>query len=130
VAAPDFASVDTHRLADYPIIHTLRRYNDWQTWCEAAGVPFIPREQGWSFESSSMSYSAAEHGLGVVMAELEFITDALAQGRLRPISPIRVNSEHHFHIAYARSQYNRPALRKFRSWMSQQMETQTSPALA
>ncbi len=130
VAAADFAPVDMQRLTDYPIIHTLRRYNDWQTWCEAAGVPVIPREQGWSFESSSMSYSAAEHGLGVVMAELEFIADALKQGRLRPISPIRVSSQHHFHIAYARNQYNRPALRKFRTWMSEQMKILSHPTLA
>jgi Transcriptional regulator len=100
----------------------LRRYNDWQTWCKAAKVPFIPRDQGWTFESSSMSYAAAEHGLGIVMAELEFIADALEQGRLRPISQIRASSEHHFRIAYTRSQYTRPAVRKFRNWMSQQMQ--------
>jgi DNA-binding transcriptional LysR family regulator len=122
VVAPGFGPVDIARLADYPIIHTLRRYNDWQTWCTAAGVPFVPREHGWSFESSSMSYVAAEHGLGIVMAEREFIGDALAQGRLLPISPITASSEHNFHIAYTRSRYARPALRKFRTWMSEQMQ--------
>ncbi|WP_102959452.1 LysR substrate-binding domain-containing protein [Mangrovicella endophytica] len=122
VAAPDFGPVDIERLADYPIIHTLRRYNDWQTWCAAADIPFVPRDHGWSFESSSMSYAAAEHGLGIVMAELEFVAPAIAQGRLRPISPIQAISEHHFHIAYARSRFSRPALRTFRTWMEEQAE--------
>jgi len=122
VAAPGFGSIDIGKLADYPIIHTLRRYNDWQTWCGAAGIPSIPRDQGWSFESSSMSYAAAEHGLGIVMAELEFVAEAIAQGRLRQISPIMASSEHHFHIAYTRSRYSRPAIRKFRAWMSEQRQ--------
>lgn len=121
VASPDFGPVDIARLADYPIIHTLRRHNDWQTWCMAADVPFVPRDRGWSFESSSMSYSAARHGLGIVMAELEFISEDVAQNRLRQISPITASSEHHFHIAYSRSRYSRPALRKFRDWIAQQL---------
>lgn len=126
VAAPTFGPVDVKRLADYPIIHTLRRYNDWQTWCEAAGIPSVPRDHGWSFESSSMSYAAAEHGLGIVIAELEFVAEAIAQGRLRQISPIVAGSEHHFHIAYTRSRYSRPAIRKFRTWLSEQTSTAIS----
>lgn len=121
VVSPDFGPVDVAKLSDYPIIHTLRRHDDWQTWCLAAGVPYVPRDQGWSFESSSMSYSAAEHGLGIVMGELEFIAEDLAKDRLRQISPITVSSGHHFQIAYARNHFTRPALRKFRDWMAEQV---------
>jgi DNA-binding transcriptional LysR family regulator len=121
VAAPSLGAVDIGRLADYPIIHTLLRHDDWKTWCLAAGVPFVPRGKGWSFESSSMSYSAAHHGLGIVMAELEFIADDLKQKRLQQISPLTVNSGHQFHIAYPRSRYSRPALQKFRNWIAEQL---------
>jgi DNA-binding transcriptional LysR family regulator len=134
VAAPCFGPVDVLRLADYPIIHTLRRHDDWQTWCLAAGVPFVPRDRGWSFESSSMSYSAAQHGLGIVMAELEFISNDVNLDRLRQISPVAASSGHHFHIAYARSRYSRPAVRKFRDWLNAQMhgmpDTQAASALS
>ena len=122
VAAPELGPIDITRLSDYPVIHTLRRYNDWQAWCDVAGIPAVSRDHGWSFESSSMSYAAAEHGLGIVMAELEFVSDAIAQGRLRPISPILARSEHHFHVAYTRSRYARPAIRKFRAWLSEQTQ--------
>lgn len=121
VASPRFESVDISRMPELPIIHTLRRHDDWQTWCIAAGLPVISRDKGWSFESSSMSYSAASHGLGVVMAELEFIAEDLAENKLRPISPVTAPSGHSFHIAYAKSRYDRPALKKFRSWLSDQL---------
>lgn len=121
VAAPSFGPVDITRLPDYPIIHSLRRHNDWQIWCAAAGVPLVTRDLGWSFDHSSMSYSAARHGLGIVMAELEFIAEHLTQNRLRQVSPITAVSEHHFHIAYSRGRYARPALRKFRDWMAEQV---------
>lgn len=121
VSSPALGPVDITRLADYPIIHTLRRHDDWQTWCTAAGIPVVARDRGWSFESSSMSYSAAVHGLGIVMAELEFIGEDLSEDRLRPISPITVSSGHNFHIAYSRSRYDRPALRKFRDWLAGQV---------
>jgi len=122
VAAPSFGPVDAERLSEYPIIHTLRRYSDWETWCKAAGLPAVQRNHGWSFESSSMSYAAAANGLGIVMAELEFVADAIAEGRLQQISPIVVNSEHHFHIAYTRSRYSRPPIRKFRAWLLEQTQ--------
>lgn len=122
VAAPSLGPVDVTRLDDYRIIHTLRRHDDWQTWCLAANVPVVSRDKGWSFESSSLSYSAATHGLGVVMAELEFVAEDLAQGRLRRLSPVTAPSGHNFHIAYARSRYARPALQKFRDWLARDLE--------
>lgn len=129
VAAPRFGPIDINKLADYPILHTLRRHDDWQTWCAAAQVPFVPLDHGWSFESSGMSYSAAQHGLGIVMAELEFVADDLAQGRLEQISPITVPSAHNYHIAYAPGRAARPAIRKFRDWMAEQVQLAAGPAI-
>jgi len=121
VAAPGFGPVDLTRLDDFLILHTLRRHDDWRTWCMAAGVPLVARDKGWSFESSTFSYSAAQHGLGIVMAELEFIGQDLAADRLRQISPVTVPSGRSFQIAYARNHYARPALRKFRDWLNLQV---------
>lgn len=125
VAAPSFGPVDIDKLNGYPIIHTLRRHDDWQTWCMAAGAPRVARDKGWSFESSSMSYNAAIHGLGIVMAELEFIADDLKLGRLKQISSVTANSRHNFHIAYARNRYGRLAVRKFREWLAEQCAPET-----
>jgi len=122
VVAPSFGPVDIKRLSEYTILHTLRRHEDWHTWCAAAGIPFLPHDQGWSFESSGMSYSAAQHGLGIAMAELEFVASDLAQNRLRQISPITVSSGHLYHIAYAPGRSARPAMRKFREWMNEQVQ--------
>ena len=121
VASPRLGPVDIARLGDYPIIHTLRRHDDWQTWCTTAGIPVVARDKGWSLESSSMSYSAAAHGLGIVMAELEFVSEDLEAGRLQQISPVTASSGHNFHIAYSRGRYERPALRKFREWLALQL---------
>ncbi|MCR6671987.1 LysR substrate-binding domain-containing protein [Devosia ginsengisoli] len=121
VAASSLGPVDVSRLDDYPIIHTLRRHDDWRTWCMIADVPVVSRDKGWSFESSSMSYSAALNGLGIVMAELEFVAEDLKHGRLQQVSPITAPSGHHFHIAYTRGRYARPALRKFREWLQGQL---------
>lgn len=121
VASPSMGTIDLARLEEYPIIHTLRRHDDWQTWCVAANAPAVSRDKGWSFESSSMSYSAARQGLGIVMAELEFIAEDLQQGRLQQISNVSVSSGHHFIAAYSRSRQTRPAVRKFREWLRGQI---------
>jgi len=125
VASPSLGAINLTQLDNYPVLHTLRRHDDWPTWCLAAGVPPVSRDRGWSFESSSMSYSAARQGLGIVMAELEFIAEDLDQGRLQPISSVTVSSGHYFHVAYSRSRYKRPAVRKFREWLKEQTVGQT-----
>lgn len=131
VASPSLGPIDVSRLDSYPIIHTLRRHDDWRTWCLAAGAPPVSRDRGWSFESSGMSYSAARQGLGIVMAELEFIAEDLQEGRLRPISSVTVSSGHHFHVAYSRNRFKRPAVRKFREWLKEQTAAQiTASAIA
>jgi len=121
VASPSVASgVNVAHLATAPIIHTLRRYDDWRSWCERAGVPTVPRDQGWTFESSTMSYSAAVHGLGVVMAELHQIRDEMADGRLVRLSPIDAHPGRTYSLIAHRAKMVRPSMRKFRDWIIEQ----------
>ena len=43
-------------------------------------------------------------------------------------SSVVAPSGHHFHIAYSRLRYARPALRKFREWLAGQLQPgQTDP---
>ena len=74
------------------IIHTMRRLDDWTLWCLGAGVPNFPLDRGTILFNSSLSYGAAEKGMGIVIAEEAMIADQLAAGALVEVHSARVPS--------------------------------------
>lgn len=65
------------------LIHTrLDGHIHWQAWCRAMQIDDLDIHQGYEFETLDMALSAAENGIGIVVADLLYAIDALQQGKL------------------------------------------------
>jgi DNA-binding transcriptional LysR family regulator len=97
----------------------------WTWWFEAAGLPAPIQPAGEVvFESSAMAIKAVLDGVGVAVAQLPYVSDELASGRLVspfPIVPRRFES---WYLAYRPVRQNDPALVIFRDWLHHEAELQ------
>lgn len=64
------------------VLHTVNRRDDWNSWLQQAGAPRITAGKQLEFGFSLLVYKAAMEGLGVAVAQPEFVQDDLAAGRL------------------------------------------------
>ena len=70
-------------LHDKELIHTrLDGHIHWQAWCRVMRINDLDINQGYEFETLDMALSAAENGIGVVVADLLYAIDTLKQGKL------------------------------------------------
>ena len=68
------------------LLHAKYRRRAWEYWANAAGVT-VDYNGGVEFDSSVLTYSAAELGFGLAIGQLGVLQDALAAGRLvRPLN--------------------------------------------
>ena len=97
----------------------------WTWWFEAVGVsaPKQPVSEV-SFESSVMAIQAALDGLGVALAQLPYVSDALAAGRLVTPFPITRRKYEDWYLAYRPIRERDSALLAFRDWLHRGAELQ------
>ena len=87
VCSPAYAertnlSAETRQLdGAVTLLHAKYRRREWKRWAELAGWD-IESAVSVDFQSSILSYEAAEHGLGLSMAQLPLIDEKLASGAL------------------------------------------------
>jgi LysR family glycine cleavage system transcriptional activator/LysR family transcriptional regulator of beta-lactamase len=91
----------------------------WTWWFEAAGLraPIQPAGE-MSFESSVMAIQAALDGVGVAIAQLPYVSDALAAGRVVTPFPITGRKYEGWYLAYRPVREKDPALLAFRDWLN------------
>jgi DNA-binding transcriptional LysR family regulator len=90
----------------------------WTWWFEAAGLsPPIQPAAEVVFESSPMAIKAVLDGVGVAVAQLPYISDALAGGRLVAPFPISPRKYESWYLAYRPVRRDDPALLIFRDWL-------------
>jgi LysR family glycine cleavage system transcriptional activator/LysR family transcriptional regulator of beta-lactamase len=90
----------------------------WTWWFEAAGLsaPIQPAGEV-VFESSAMAIKAVLDGVGVAVAQLPYVSDELASGRLVAPFPIVRQRFESWYLAYRPIRQNDPALLLFRDWL-------------
>ena len=90
----------------------------WAWWFEAAGLsaPIQPAGEV-VFESSAMAIKAVLDGVGVAVAQLPYVSDELASGRLVSPFPIVRRRFESWYLAYRPIRENDPALILFRDWL-------------
>jgi LysR family glycine cleavage system transcriptional activator/LysR family transcriptional regulator of beta-lactamase len=90
----------------------------WTWWFEAAGLsaPIQPVNEV-SFESSVMAIQAVLDGVGVAVAQLPYVSDALETGRL--VTPFTIINRKYegWYLAYRPIREKDPALLTFRKWL-------------
>lgn len=97
----------------------------WTWWFDAAGLsaPIQPAGEV-SFESSAMAVQAVLDGVGVAVAQLPYVSDALAAGRLVTPFPITGRKYEGWYLAYRPVREKDPALSAFRGWLHNEAELQ------
>jgi LysR family glycine cleavage system transcriptional activator/LysR family transcriptional regulator of beta-lactamase len=90
----------------------------WTWWFEAAGLTAPIQSAGEVvFESSPMAIKAVLDGVGVAVAQLPYVSDELASGRLVAPFPIVRQRFESWYLAYRPIRQNDPALLLFRDWL-------------
>jgi LysR family transcriptional regulator of beta-lactamase len=127
VCTPSIASGLVHPsdLRNAALIVVPHLPNEWPCWFEAAelSLPVQPASE-LSFESSAMAVQAVLDGVGIAVAQLAYVSDALATGRLVAPFPIVARKRETWFIEYRPMRRDDPALLSFRDWLHSEAERQ------
>jgi len=97
----------------------------WNWWFEAAGLSApVQAAAEVSFENSAMAIKAVLDGVGVAVAQLPYVSDALIAGRLVAPFPIVRRKYESWYLAYRPIRQEDPALLIFREWLHSEAEPQ------
>ena len=106
-------------LADVTLIRATRMPDEWSSWLAAAGLPhdFRPASEV-TFEDNSMAMQAAIDGIGVAIAQLTYVRDALAANRLvAPLRPL-TQTQASWRFEYRNTHSQDRSLCTFRDWLA------------
>jgi LysR family glycine cleavage system transcriptional activator/LysR family transcriptional regulator of beta-lactamase len=97
----------------------------WSWWFEAAGLPAPIHPAGEVvFENSPMAIQAVLDGVGVAVAQLPYVSDALAAGRLVSPFPIVPRPYQGWYLVYRAARKDDRALAPFRDWLHAEAQIQ------
>jgi LysR family glycine cleavage system transcriptional activator len=107
---------DLGELEGMTVLHSANRRSDWAQWLAAVGRPDLKAGNLLEFEFSLMVYQAAMEGLGVAIAQPEFVETELASGRLvAPVAQAVPTGKRYF-LTCQSSRRHVPAIASFFSW--------------
>lgn len=128
VCTPEIASSlrSVRDLSGATLIRVSNMPNDWPCWLEAAGVchPLSSASEV-LFESNAMAMQAVLDGAGVAVAQLPYVSDALAAGRLVAPFPIVASKRESWFFEYRPIRQEEPALLAFRDWLRDESRKQS-----
>ena len=91
---------------------------EWRTWFEAVGLTKAMRPSSEIiFESNTMAMQAVLDGVGVAIAQVPYVSDALISGRLVSPFPIAAQTSETWFLQYRPNRQEEPALLAFRTWL-------------
>jgi LysR family glycine cleavage system transcriptional activator len=111
------------------LLHSMARPDDWRYWLEAAGTTGVEAYAGDKFASSTLAYQATLEGFGIMIAQKELFADDLRNGRLvQPFAFEFDRGDFTYYLIYPRDRLRKPAFRRFRSWLLEEMGGNRSEA--
>src|SRR5690606_1461723 len=108
------------RLNPDDLLHSRYRREEWSKWLQGNGIGNIDHRGGLEYESSLLTYTAARSGLGVAIAQLEYLEDELAEGRLIQPFNLPVKSETSFYVVWPTLTSVSTKTRHFIDWILEQ----------
>ncbi|MBL8699159.1 MAG: transcriptional regulator GcvA [Alphaproteobacteria bacterium] len=112
---PPPASLD--ELRRYVLLHSLKRPGEWRHWLDFIGKPDVPDVGGLRFGASVLAYQAAIDGLGLAIAQSDFVSDELAAGRLLMPFPVELRTGRGYFVTRAAGHRLPPVVAAFRDWL-------------
>ncbi|WP_172151980.1 transcriptional regulator GcvA [Pseudomonas tumuqii] len=109
-------------VAEYSMLHSLARPDDWTHWLEATGViGQVDARAGMSYQSSSMAYAAAVGGQGIAMAQLFLVEKELREGTLvRPFAQSVDMGAYTYYLLTPKHRAESEDMTTFRLWLLEQ----------
>jgi LysR family glycine cleavage system transcriptional activator len=104
------------------LLHSKLRLDDWPVWLSAAGASEVDPGSGLRFENSGLVYQAVTEGLGVAIAQLAFVADDLAAGRLLAPFSTYVSKDIAYYLIYPEGRLKTTKARDFRAWIHEEAE--------
>lgn len=102
------------------LLHARYRRRAWEFWSEATGVD-VDHRRGTEFDTSLLTYSAAEQGFGLAIGQLGLLNDMLAASRLvRPLD-MRIPTGAAFHVVWPTTVSVNLKTRRFIDWLLDQV---------
>jgi LysR family glycine cleavage system transcriptional activator/LysR family transcriptional regulator of beta-lactamase len=115
-----------HDLSRATLIVVAHLRAQWTWWLEAAGLSAAVKPAGEVvFESSPMAIKAVLDGVGVAVAQLPYVSDALAAGRLVSPFPIVRRRYESWYLVYRPTRKDDRALIMFREWLRGEADLQS-----
>ncbi|QTH22485.1 transcriptional regulator GcvA [Rhizorhabdus wittichii] len=112
-------------LSSATLIVVAHLREQWTWWFQAAGLhASIQPANEVLFESSAMAIQAVLDGVGIAVAQLPYVSDALAAGRLVSPFPVSELKYEDWYLAYRPMRKEDPALLAFREWLHSEAELQ------
>jgi LysR family glycine cleavage system transcriptional activator len=104
-------------LARHILLHPSQDRRDWRKWLRHAGLPEALADGGQVFHTLDMTAAAAAGGLGVAIADRNFIGDDLATGRLVAPFDLVVTEETGYFLFTEKGRFAEPKIARFRDWL-------------
>jgi LysR family glycine cleavage system transcriptional activator/LysR family transcriptional regulator of beta-lactamase len=98
------------------LLYSLMRPGDWQIWFDAAGLAGEPAV-GTRLGNAALCYQAAVDGVGVAIAQQDYVAEDLASGRLVAPLPLVATTNKGYYLACEPSRAETYPLTVFRTWM-------------
>lgn len=109
-------------LLRHDLLCSINRPEDWPQWFAAVGIDTPPRQASLQFENAALAYQAAANGLGVMIALMPFVTDALNEGRLTCPLPQSVQLPRGYYLTHSPLRAPSAVVRHFRDWLIQEAQ--------
>ncbi len=111
----------------YTLLHVAKRQEEWSSWFEQIGVPYKESKQGMYFSSGSLTTSAAINGLGFALADVGFVSEEIASGKLIvPLDDEYYRTDKSFYLVYQKNRALTYSMRAFQSWVMEEMTKDVS----
>lgn len=99
------------------LLHALTRTGQWRNWMRVAGVEGVDPLLGPKFQSTPLALEAAQAGLGLAIANLEFVEEHIRRGQLVAPFEVEVPSTSGYYLVYPQERADEPGITAFRAWL-------------
>lgn len=108
-------------LLNYTLLHIPKRKDEWPRWFKQVGVPYKESKRGLYLSSGSLTTSAAINGLGFALADVGFVSDEIATGKLTaPLDEFLITDKS-FYLVYQKKRALTYPMKAFQSWLMEEM---------
>ncbi len=103
-------------LASVVRLHSMMRLESWKIWFDDLGLPIDPYA-GPRFANAALAYQAAINGIGVAIAQSQFVEQDLKDGRLVAPFAHTATSATGYYLVNDASKRDWPKIKLFREWI-------------